>query len=409
MTVAARALVGAQFALGCAVAAFAASGLLRSEKPGALSLLILLAAYVPYAGVGSILVSRRPRNVIGWVLLAIGWTFAVSFLPLDATVHELQTLTAPPIQEAIAWLTEMSVSLTFALIATLAFMFPTGRLADGRWRRLALVVLALIWGIVILSAFWPVLSIEPVIGAGFGAGLYEIPNPIGLLPPRIFDVRLLPDVMAATVLPFILIVSIVAIAGRYAGARALERLQLRWLVASFGFIGVAVLAGFPIIALGDQGGVIAWVPASVAFMLPPIAIGIAVTRYRLYEIDRLISRGLSWAVLTGLLLALYAGAILVLQSLIGDLIQGQTVAVAGSTLLAAALFQPLRRRVQVAVDHRFNRARYDADRTATEFAELLRNETDLASVSGDIVGVVDTALRPTTVGVWIRPARPTTP
>ena len=133
------------------------------------------------------------------------------------------------------------------------------------------------------------------------------------------------------------------------------------------------------------------------------------TRYRLYEIDRLISRGLSWAVLTGLLLAVYAGAILVLQSLLGDLIQGQTVAVAGSTLLAAALFQPLRRRVQVAVDHRFNRARYDADRTATDFAELLRNETDLASVSGGIVGVVDTALRPTTVGVWIRPARPTTP
>ena len=409
MTVAARALVGVQFALGCAVAAFAASGLLLSGKPGAVSLLILIAAYVPYAGVGSVLVSRRPRNVIGWVLLAIGWTFAVSFLPLDATVHELQTLTAPPIQEAIAWITEMSVSLTFALIATLAFMFPTGRLVDGRWRPLALMVLALIWGVVILSAFWPVLSIEPVVGAGFGTGLYAIPNPIGLLPPRILDVQLVPDVMAATVLPFFLVVSIVAIAGRYVGARALERLQLRWLVASFGFIGVAVLAGFPIIALGDQDGVIAWVPASVAFMLPPIAIGIAVTRYRLYEIDRLISRGLSWAVLTGLLLAVYAGAILVLQSLLGDLIQGQTVAVAGSTLLAAALFQPLRRRVQVAVDHRFNRARYDADRTATDFAELLRHETDLASVSGDIAGVVDTALRPTTIGVWIRPARPITP
>ena len=145
MTVAATALVGMQFGLGCAVAAVAASGSC-GRKSRAVSLLILLVAYVPYAGVGSILVSRRPRNVIGWVLLAIGWTFAVSFLPLDATVHELQTLTAPPIQEAIAWLNEMSVSLTFALIATLAFLFPTGRLVDGRWRRLALVVLALIWG-----------------------------------------------------------------------------------------------------------------------------------------------------------------------------------------------------------------------------------------------------------------------
>jgi membrane protein implicated in regulation of membrane protease activity len=163
------------------------------------------------------------------------------------------------------------------------------------------------------------------------------------------------------------------------------------------------------LALFDPSGETAWVPASVAFMFPPIAIGIAVTRHRLYEIDRLISRGLSWAVLSGLLLAVYAAAVLVIQTLLGGVIQGQTVAVAGSTLLAAALFQPLRRRVQVAVDHRFNRARYDAERTATDFAERLRDEVDLATVSGDIVGVVDTALRPTTIGVWIRRPGPTIP
>ena len=101
------------------------------RKAGGLSLIILLAAYVPYAGVGSILVARRPRNVIGWVLLGMGWTFAVSFLPIDATAHELQTMTASPLEEAIAWLTEVTVSLTFALFATLAFMYPTGRLARG--------------------------------------------------------------------------------------------------------------------------------------------------------------------------------------------------------------------------------------------------------------------------------------
>ena len=112
-------------------------------------------------------------------------------------------------------------------------------------------------------------------------------------------------------------------------------------------------------------------------MLPPLAIGIAVTRYRLYEIDRLISRGLSWAVLSGLLLAVYGGAILLLQTLLGGVIRGQTLAVAGSTLVAAALFQPLRRRIQAAVDHRFNRARYDAERTAIDFAERLRDEVDL--------------------------------
>ena len=113
--------------------------------------------------------------------------------------------------------------------------------------------------------------------------------------------------------------------------------------------------------------------------------------------------------LSGLLLAVYAGAILLLQTLLGDLIQGQTVAVAGSTLIAAALFQPLRRRVQSAVDHRFNRARYDAERTTIDFAERLRNEVDLPALRGDLTGVVDTALHPTTISVWIRRTRPTTP
>ena len=405
---AAKALVGVQFALGCAVAAFAGSGLLLGERPGGLSLVILLAAYVPYAGVGSILVARRPRNVIGWVLLGMGWTFAVSFLPIDATAHELQTRTASTLQMAIAWLTDWTVSLTFALFATLAFCFPTGRLAQGRWRRFAVVVLVLTWGSVIVSAVWPVLTVMPAGGAD-GADIVEIPNPIGILPQGILGVSLPSQTIGIAVLPLVIVASIAAIAGRYRGSHDLERMQMRWLVAAFGSIAVAIPVGLAIVVVFDPVGKIAWVPASVAFMLVPIAIGIAVTRYRLYEIDRLISRGLSWAVLSGVLVAVYAGAVLLLQTVLGDVIQGQTVPVAGSTLLAAALFQPLRRRVQTAVDHRFNRSRYDAERTATDFAEQLRDEVDLAAVSGDIVGVIDTALHPSTIGVWIRRPGPTSP
>jgi hypothetical protein len=394
-----------QFALGCAVAAYAASAMLFAGRPGGLSLIILLAAYVPYAGVGSILVARRPRNIIGWVLLGMGWTFAVSFLPIDATAHELQTLTASPIAMTIAWLTEVGASLSFALFATLAFFFPTGRLARGRWRRIAVLALGLIWGTVIASGFWPMYALDPT----GGTSVVEFPNPIGLLPRTILGFDLSSQLIGTAVLPFVIVASIAAIAGRYAGARDLERLQLRWLVAAFGAIAVAIPVGLLIVIAFDPEGKVSWVPASLAFLLPPIAIGIAVTRYRLYEIDRLISRGLSWAVLSGSLLAVYTGAVLLLQTLLGGVIQGQTVAVAGSTLLAAALFQPLRRRVQVAVDHRFNRAHYDAERTATDFADRLRDQMDLASVSGDIVGVVDTALRPTTIGVWIRGSGPTTP
>jgi hypothetical protein len=241
-----------------------------------------------------------------------------------------------------------------------------------------------------------------------GAGSVEIPNPIGVLPQRIFGIDLSSQLRGTAVLPFIIVASIVAIAGRYRGSVDLERLQMRWLVAAFGSIAVAIPVGFGIWAAFDPSAEIAWVPASVAFMLPPIAIGIAVTRHRLYEIDRLISRGLSWAVLSGLLLGVYAGAVLLLQTVLGDVIQGQTVAVAASTLLAAALFQPLRRRVQGAVDHRFNRARYDAERTAIDFAERLRDEVDLPALRGDFTGVVEAALQPRTIGVWLRKPVPNT-
>ena len=184
MNRAARAIVGVVFVLGCAVAVIAASGELARDSPGGLSLFLLIAAYVPYAAVGSILVTRRPRNLIGWVLLGMGWTFALSFLPIDATVQELQNMTASPLQEAIAWLTEFSLPLTFTLFAMLAFLFPTGKLPVGRWRRYAALVLGLIWSIAITAAIWPVLTVQPA-GA---AGIIEVPNPIGLLPRTILDV-----------------------------------------------------------------------------------------------------------------------------------------------------------------------------------------------------------------------------
>jgi hypothetical protein len=237
---------------------------------------------------------------------------------------------------------------------------------------------------------------------GGAAEVIEIPNPIGIL--RGLDVRLPSPLVGTVALPLIIVTSIAAIVGRYRGARGLERLQMRWLVASFGAIALAVMAGLAIVIMFDETGETAWVPAAAAFTVPPIAIGIAVTRYRLYEIDRLISRGLSWAVLSGLLLAVYAGAVLVLQGVLGGVTQGDTVAVAGSTLLAAALFQPLRRRIQRAVDHRFNRARYDAERTAVDFAERLRGEVDIDHLQSALAATAGGAVNPDGVGVWLRPS-----
>ena len=144
------------------------------------------------------------------------------------------------------------------------------------------------------------------------------------------------------------------------------------------------MAGAPISVLVSYVGILAM----------PIAIGIAVTRYRLYEIDRLISRTIGWALVTGVLVLVFAGTVVGLQAILARITQGETLAVAASTLVAFALFQPVRRRVQTAVDRRFDRARYDGDRTAAAFTERLREQVDLAGLEADIAGVVDTALRP---------------
>jgi len=137
-------------------------------------------------------------------------------------------------------------------------------------------------------------------------------------------------------------------------------------------------------------------------LLIPVAIGIAILRYRLYEIDRLVSRTVSWAVVTGVLVTVFAGAVVALQGVLDGVTQGQTLAVAASTLVAFALFQPIRRRVQSVVDRRFDRARYDAQRTVDAFAERLRNEVDLTTLRTALVATADDAVRPVSSTVWLR-------
>jgi hypothetical protein len=405
MSRAARAGIGVLYALGCVVSAIALGGLLIDGRPGASSLIILTIAYLPYATVGSILAARRPQNAIGWMLVALGWALATSFLPIRATAHELQTLSAPPLVEIVAWFNGWSVSLIFALFATLAYVFPSGRLPSRRSGRVVGILLVVTWGIVTLSAFRPVMTVLPQ-GA---AAVVAIPNPFAILPASILGSLPIPVDALGPVLPAILLAAIVAIVGRYLRARDLERLQLRWLVAALASITIAIPTGFAISAVVGLDSPITWIPAAIAFTLPPVAIGIAVLRYRLYEIDRIISRSIGWAAITTILAMTFATLVIGLQALLGSITQSRTPVVAVSTLVAFALFQPVRRRVQAVVDHRFNRARYDADRLATAFADRLRDEVDLTAVSGDIAGVVDGALRPTAIGVWIRRSRPLTP
>lgn len=369
---------------------------------------IAIVIFVPYATVGAVLVVRRPRNVIGWLLTTIAWSFALGFLPIRATVEELQTLTASPVVLAVAWFkSSWSAPLTFALIAWLAIVFPTGRLPGGWWRLPAMLLLLAMGAITAAAAIWPALQVQP---EGFDH-MIAMPNPLGLLPRGQPDAGATDFPAALFVIVFgLLIASIASLLARFARSTGIERLQLRWLVTGLAAVAIAVPVGFLLFAaLGPAIEGVAWLPAIIAFTLPPMAIGIAVLRYRLYEIDRIISRTIGWALVTSFLVVVFAGTVVGLQALLERVTQGQTLAVAASTLIAFALFQPVRRRVQWAVDRRFDRARYDGDRTAAAFADRLRGQTDLAGLESDIARTVASALRPGSFGVWIRAPYTTKP
>ena len=173
----------------------------------------------------------------------------------------------------------------------------------------------------------------------------------------------------------------------------IERLQFRWIVFALAVVTVSVVVG----AVTSE-----WVFTGLTLPFIPITIGIAVMRYRLYEIDRLVSRTISYALVSVVLAAIFAGAALLFQELLSPVLGENGVGVAASTLIVAALFQPVRLRIRRSVDHRFDRARYDAEQTGAWFADRMRDEVDLARISEDLTRTVEIALRPTTAHLWTR-------
>ena len=232
---------------------------------------------------------------------------------------------------------------------------------------------------------------------------FYAPNPATIAPDAFFwDLIPATDVLYNAMLVLVGL-GLVAMLARARGATGHVRLQYRWLIAALVLIVIST-AVWAVATIGqgmDPFGV-AFIPVLLAYAAVPAAIAVAVLRYRLYEIDRIISRTLSWATVTGVLLVVFAGLVVGLQALLSGVTQGQTLAVAASTLVAFALFQPVRRRVQRAVDRRFDRARYDSERTAAAFAERLRTEVDLDAVAGDLTSSVDRALRPSTLRLWLK-------
>ena len=355
---------------------------------GAVGQVLGILPFLAFPLVGALIASRRPRNWVGWILLADGllWTFGSV---LDSyRIYGLARPGSVPFQVAVhalsQWLWVPAVGL-FAVY--LILLFPDGRLPSRRWRHLA----------------WFSGAVMVLLSAGIG-------KPFGLEQyPWVRDA--FPVVLA--LLPLCILASAVSLVLRYLRAGSEVREQIKWVAFAALFVGVQFVIDIgasvllvpmtasgrepPWLALLDQVGFI-------MFAGVPIAVGIAVLKYRLYDIDVIINRALVYGSLTATLVALYFGGIVMLQRLFVALTgQQSTLAVVASTLAIAALFNPLRRRIQGIVDRRFYRRKYDASKTLEAFSAKLRDATDLESLSGDLKAVVGETMQPAHVSLWLRP------
>jgi MFS family permease len=359
-----------------------------------LTLFLATVMVAAYGLLGALTATRRPRNPVGWILWVMAILLAINlagtyYVPLDYLVFD----GALPAVEVIGWLAGFGFSAALGLGLTfIPLLFPDGRFLSPRWR----IVGAYAALGILLSLLNSSLGSGPATGDSIGSAGLSFAASVA---------RWIATLSVVISVSAIALSSAAAVIRFRRGDRT-ERQQLKWFAAAIALAGIG-LVGATVFGQATSGpisivGAVAWVTALVGLISVPIAIGIAVLRYRLYEIDRIISRTISWALVTGLLVAAFVGLVIGLTALLGSLAGGSTFAVAGSTLVVFALFQPLRRRIQVAVDRRFDRARYDARRTADAFAERLRNDVDLASVQGDLLGVVVGSLQPASVAIWTR-------
>jgi hypothetical protein len=351
----------------------------------ALTLLAFIVAFVSLPVAGVVLAILRPRNPIGWLQLVsgIGFTF-IGFAPVyvAASVDLGLELVG---YRLVDWVTPFMQNLAWILVVFyIPLLFPDGRLPGPRWKPFALVVT----GLVALMLATLLVVDRPDMGR-------NLPLPLELEGSLAAAGNLSYDVLGP-VPGFGVALALAAVIVRYRRSRGMERQQMKWFLAAVALLLTATLLATLTTALW---GVFAFL-VSLAFL--PVAIGIAVLRYRLYDIDRLISRTIGWALVTGVLAAVFVGVVLALQALLAGFTQGETLAVAASTLAALALFQPLRRRIQVAVDRRFDRTRHDGQQLVGAFGERLRDETDLEIIRAEVPATVDAAVRPATVGLWLR-------
>jgi hypothetical protein len=351
-----------------------------------------LLAIVTASTVGAVLATRRPRQPVGWLLLGLGVSIGLSGFVDGYAPYGL--LARPGSLPAARWAAIYSPGLTVAGIACVGFVLlltPTGSLPSPRWRWWARVAAAA------PVAFLVALTLEP---QPLEPAYRSVANPLGL---RALELPIaMVDVVASGVAVVAAVVGALSLVVRFRRARGTERQQLRWVALAAVLASLAILVALAGMAVGSEV-LITW-GVGTSFAILPLGVGAAVARYRLYDLDRIVSRTLAYGLLTVVLGAVYAGVVVLPAQRFGGVGGEPSWVVAAATLAVAALFQPARRRVQAAVDRRFNRRRYDAARTIAAFSGRLREEVDLDELSAELLAVVDRTMEPVTVSLWLRPS-----
>ena len=354
-------------------------------------------ALVPFAVVGSLLIARIPRNAVGWLLSGAGVCLAIAITGNEyATVALINDPGGLPAGDVAAGLAAGCVAAGIGLTAITLLVFPSGRGLGGRWTWIERALMVLIVLVTFADLFRDVpLQIGP---ETTDTPQLEIANPFALHGAIGQLVLWLAQLIDKTTIPLVLIGPL-SLFVRYRRATTVEREQIKWL-AYAGTLALTLLVLSNAVP-GDLGNAL-WPLALVGLGTLPIAIAVAIFRYHLYDIDLIIRRTLVYGAVSAVLLASYVGGVALFESLLAPFTSGNGIAVAISTLAVVALFQPVRRRIQSAVDHRFFRARYDAQHLLDAFAARLRDEVDLEALERELVAAVRDTVQPSHASVWLR-------